>query len=107
MPFSQIAENVKAALPIKFHKVIDTRVQLGWKKYGQSLDDNIKTERQKAVHLLMELFDALQYLEWGAVVGTWDYEQAFQEVLNVVYTVHARFPDLTFEEMDWREGYQE
>ena len=107
LPRSEIAEKVKNNLPTSLHAVIDTRVELGWKKYGQSLDDNVKTDRQKAVHLLQELLDAMQYVEWGGLktVGSrYVVRENLKECIQLILTENF---DLTLDELGWKEGYQE
>ena len=43
---------------------VKQRTALGSRKYGQRLDDNHQDDRAKAVHLLQEELDALQYALW-------------------------------------------
>ena len=104
---SEIAEKVKNRLPVELRAAIDTRVELGWKKYGQSLDDNIKTPRQKAVHLLQELMDALQYVEWGGITKPASKALVVSHLGDCIKIVLGENLDLTLDELTWKEGYQE
>lgn len=95
-----IADRIRPMLSPLLAEALDTRTQEGLRKYGQTLDDNHKPDRAKAVHLLQELLDAAQYSEWlGAV-----YAPLLCEIAN---EVAADFPDLTLEELLHREGYRE
>lgn len=106
MPKSAISESVKFYLNPRLHEVIDQRTALGWKKYGQSLDENVKTDDDKCVHLIQELLDAMQYVEWG---GTHPfYKQTCMVMLGwMVNLLIGSFPDLTTSDFMWKEGYQE
>lgn len=44
--------------------VVRQRTALGVAKYGQRLDDNHQPSRARAVHLVQELLDAVQYALW-------------------------------------------
>ncbi|WP_407538897.1 hypothetical protein Q0M94_12025 [Deinococcus radiomollis] len=101
---SAVAEQAKALLLPKLHPVIDTRTSGGVKKYGQTLDQNIKPQRAKVVHLLQELLDALQYVLWGAV----DDEQSdvmASRLAGMANDLIRQYPDLTLNEMLFKEGY--
>ncbi|WP_295823197.1 hypothetical protein [uncultured Deinococcus sp.] len=43
---------------------VQQRTRLGIQKYGQRLDDNVQDVVSKAVHLVQELLDAVQYALW-------------------------------------------
>ena len=106
-PRSQIAEEVKSALgsPL-LRQVVDARVALGVKKYGQTLDDNEKPDRAKAVHLIQELLDAMQYVTWHG----WGKVLPFGDVILMQLAhdadyVAAEYPDLTMDELLFSEGH--
>lgn len=42
----------------------------GIEKYGQRLDDNIQPDQAKAVHLVQELLDGVQYALWLGRMST-------------------------------------
>lgn len=64
-----IAEQVKEVLAStgddgRLRMLVDVQTEIGVKKYGQTLDDNKKEPKAKAVHIIQELIDAMQYSQW-------------------------------------------
>lgn len=64
-----IEERACGMLSARLAACIRQRTQLGIRKYGQRLDDNPQPERAKAVHLVQELLDGMQYAIWLEDVG--------------------------------------
>lgn len=119
-PRSAIAERIKQFLVPALHPVVDARVEEGLRKYGQTLDDNVKPERAKAVHQLQELLDAMNYRAWrandtvGERPGTAELADHAERRQDLDLSQLARmandlvrteFPDLILEEMLYREGH--
>lgn len=116
---SAIAEHIKGYLLPALHPVVDARVEEGIRTYGQTLDDNVKPERAKAVHQLQELLDAMKYRRWrstatvGERPGTPELadlaerrqEMDLARLAGMANEIIQEFPDLTLDEMLFREGH--
>ena len=116
---SSIAEHIKGYLLPALHPVVDARVEEGIKKYGQTLDDNVKPERAKAVHQLQELLDAMKYRRWRSTATVGERfptrEQVYlaarrqdvdlSRLADMANEIIQEFPDLTLDEMLFREGH--
>lgn len=63
-PNPTIEEQGRALLGPVLGEVLAQRTAAGVAKYGQRLDDNHQPDRAKAVHLVQELLDAVQYALW-------------------------------------------
>ena len=96
---SAIAEAAKLLLDPRLHAVVDTRTAEGLAKYGQTLDDNLKSEREKVAHLMQELLDAIQYALWRT-----DPELAL-ELADMANKLLASVPDLTFKVLTFKERH--
>ena len=59
-----IEEQGRALLGPVLGSVLAQRTAAGVAKYGQRLDDNHQPDRAKAVHLVQEELDAMQYALW-------------------------------------------
>lgn len=59
-----IEDQARAMLGTVLGECIRQRTELGIQKYGQRLDDNPQPYRAKAIHLIQELLDAMQYAIW-------------------------------------------
>lgn len=59
-----IEEQACELLSPRLAACIRQRTQLGIRKYGQRLDHNLQPTRARAVHLVQELLDGLQYALW-------------------------------------------
>ncbi|GAA4002053.1 hypothetical protein GCM10022631_10840 [Deinococcus rubellus] len=106
-PRSAIAERVKAHLrsPL-LRQVVDARVELGIEKYGQTLDENIKPERVKAVHLIQENLDGAQYGEWMGTKAAFQFGDAVaMQLAENADAILDAYPDLTLEELLFQEGH--
>ena len=97
---SAIAERCKLLLDPTLHAVVDHRAAEGLRKDGQTIDDNAKPRRAKAVHLMQELLDAMQYVAWGAVPGA-----AGDALAVMANDLLEATPGLTFEALTFKEGH--
>ena len=77
------------------------RAEEGKAKYGQYLSDNPRTEREKAVHQLQELLDALNYELWREQPAEWRVKLLCALALDLLNA----FPDLTLAELTFKEGH--
>lgn len=60
-----IAESTKQHLKSQALKdLVDIQTRKGIREYGQTLDENTKPASAKAVHIIQEIVDLIQYLEW-------------------------------------------
>lgn len=59
-----IEGRARALLSPTLADCVQQRTAAGVAKYGQTLDDNHQPDRAKAVHLVQELLDAIQYALW-------------------------------------------
>jgi hypothetical protein len=64
-----IADEVKQMLASvgddgRLRALVDAQTAIVVAKYGQTFDDNVKESRAKAVHIVQELIDAMQYSVW-------------------------------------------
>lgn len=115
-PVCALTEAIKPLLPPLLVQVADHRVLEGFLKYGQTLSDNHKPLRKKVVHHIQELLDALNYNEWE-LMDLGDPDSHFELMFQVMgrrstYIKHLRdllalVPDLTFEELTYKEGHSE
>ena len=96
---SVIAETAKLLLDPRLHAVVDTRTAEGLAKYRQTLDDNLKSEREKVAHLMQELLDAIQYALWQT-----DPELALR-LAAMANELLASMPDLTYEALTFKERH--
>jgi hypothetical protein len=95
-----IADRVRPYLSPLLAQALDTRTAEGLRKYGQTLDNNHKPDRAKAVHLLQELIDASQYAEWLEV------DSMLTPLLtNLANQIADGFHDLTLDELLFKEGH--
>lgn len=63
---SQIAEDVKLLVSHpRLKELVDYQVEVGIKKYGQTLDENNKPLDARIVHAIQEGVDMMQYLVWA------------------------------------------
>lgn len=64
VPTPSIEEQACELLSPRLAACIRQRTQLGIRKYGQRLDHNPQPLRARAVHLVQELLDGIQYALW-------------------------------------------
>jgi hypothetical protein len=105
-----VAERVKPRLPQLLRDVIDERVRMGFEKYGQTLGENVKPPRAKAVHLAQEYLDALMYLEWlkqdtpepvmRIIIGNTQ-----RIIVSFLRDLTDWYPDLTVQDLLHQEGH--
>lgn len=115
-PVCALTEAIKPLLPPLLVQVADHRVLEGFLKYGQTLSDNHKPLRKKVVHHIQELIDALNYNEWE-LLDLRRHENHFELMFQALERRHTYIrhlselldlvPDLTFEELTYKEGHSE
>lgn len=111
-PTCALTEAIKPLLPPLLVQVADHRVLEGFRKYGQVLSDNHKPLRKKVVHHIQELLDALNYNQWERMDLLNGSDLHMAEFRRDVYVAHlwellTLVPDLTFEELTYKEGHSE
>lgn len=111
-PVCALTEAIKPLLPPLLVQVADHRVLEGFRKYGQTLSDNHKPLRKKVVHHIQELIDALNYNEWELQDLLYGMDIGNAQARRNIYVAHlfellALVPDLTFEELTYKEGHSE
>ncbi|WP_261665252.1 hypothetical protein [Deinococcus sp. Marseille-Q6407] len=79
----RIAQRVAARLPPDLAPAVLERERIGVRKYGQYMDDNHQPQRARAVHLVQEKLDGLNYSEWLA--GPW-----WLRVFDWIDVLHVR-----------------
>ena len=79
-----------------FHRAEEGRI-----KYGQYLSDNARTERQKIVHQLQELLDALAYELWRAAPR----RTRVMTLITLIRDLIMDCSDLTMAELTFKEGH--
>ena len=100
IPDCPLVRDAADLLP-ELREVFYARAQEGFEKYGQYLSQNTKPERHKAVHALQEDMDALLYELWAQSPSARRIELRLELMRNRL----AEFPDLTFEELTFKEGH--
>lgn len=103
---SAIAEAAKLLLDPRLHAVIDTRTAEGLAKYGQTLvDANVKSECERAAHLMQELLDAIQYAIWRADPELPVGGSLALGLAAMANELLASMPDLTYAALTFKEGH--
>lgn len=101
---SEIGEQAKELLLPALHAVVDARTAEGVRKYGQTLDQNIKPQRAKVVHLLQEILDALQYVLWGAAEDR-QADVMCMQLAGMANALISQYSDLDLTELLYKEGH--
>lgn len=102
---SAIAEAAKRLLDPRLHAVVDTRTAEGLAKYGQTLDADVKSRREKGAHLMQELLDAIQYAIWQADPERPLSASLARRLASMANELLASMPDLTYEALTFKERH--
>lgn len=102
---SVIAETAKLLLDPRLHAVVDTRTAEGLAKYGQTLDADVKSRREKGAHLMQELLDAIQYAIWQADPERPLSASLARRLASMANELLASMPDLTYEALTFKERH--
>lgn len=86
---SSIEQRAQALLTPTLAECVRQRTAAGVAKYGQTLDDNHQPMRARAVHLIQELLDGVQYALWCDDPATAEQCAALAAVYELRYGLSA------------------
>ena len=106
MTIADTVKNYFMDLP-DIQALINNQTRIGLEKYGQTLDDNEKDNKAKAVHIVQELIDTMQYFVW--LQKTYPLHSVYIEYLLDNYRINIAWLygvfELTVEDLTFKEGH--